>query len=323
MSKFKNLTARLLTTFFIFSLTSINVQATSTQPNKENIKNEKEVIDITNDPNYVVSKGDVSLENIELSVNENELVINSKKRDAETINDLQKLKSLIEKHDGLEDDLINNIKENHNIISIGYSEALLKLNDKNEIVPVTKQELLSKSSLGEPQKYGKLTLYTFVDSAVSGNQRFTVGYSDAKWSGFDGFNVETAPYVGEDFISITIPSRYTILNNYFWGSYATSGIGNPTGRLTEVSQNSLIYAFDELTKLPGINATTYTNSIRIAARASTNNLTPTTEMYSSQYIHRYSKLNLSPSISSGGSIDWGIGSSDEAWKLSSYCTTNF
>ena len=47
MSKFKNLTARLLTTFFIFSLTSINVQATSTQPNKENIKNEKEVIDIT------------------------------------------------------------------------------------------------------------------------------------------------------------------------------------------------------------------------------------------------------------------------------------
>jgi len=44
MSKFKNLTARLLTTFFIFSLTSINVQATSTQPNKENIKNEKEVI---------------------------------------------------------------------------------------------------------------------------------------------------------------------------------------------------------------------------------------------------------------------------------------
>lgn len=75
----KNLTARLLTTFFIFSLTSINVQATSTQPNKENIKNEKEVIDITNDPNYVVSKGDVSLENIELSVNENELVINSKK----------------------------------------------------------------------------------------------------------------------------------------------------------------------------------------------------------------------------------------------------
>ena len=43
MSKFKNLTARLLTTFFIFSLTSINVQATSTQPNKENIKNEKEV----------------------------------------------------------------------------------------------------------------------------------------------------------------------------------------------------------------------------------------------------------------------------------------
>lgn len=237
MSKFKNLTARLLTTFFIFSLTSINVQATSTQPNKENIKNEKEVIDITNDPNYVVSKGDVSLENIELSVNENELVINSKKRDAETINDLQKLKSLIEKHDGLEDDLINNIKENHNIISIGYYEALLKLNDKNEIVPVTKQELLSKSSLGEPQKYGKLTLYTFVDSAVSGNQRFTVGYSDAKWSGFDGFNVETAPYVGEDFISITIPSRYTILNNYFWGSYATSGIGNPTGRLTEVSQN--------------------------------------------------------------------------------------
>ena len=198
-----------------------------------------------------------------------------------------------------------------------------KLNDKNEIVPVTKQELLSKSSLGEPQKYGKLTLYTFVDSAVSGNQRFTVGYSDAKWSGFDGFNVETAPYVGEDFISITIPSRYTILNNYFWGSYATSGIGNPTGRLTEVSQNSLIYAFDELTKLPGINATTYTNSIRIAARASTNNLTPTTEMYSSQYIHTYSKLNLSPSISSGGSIDWGIGSSDEAWKLSSYCTTNF
>ncbi len=177
--------------------------------------------------------------------------------------------------------------------------------------------------LGEPQKYGKLTLYTFVDSAVSGNQRFTVGYSDAKWSGFDGFNVETAPYVGEDFISITIPSRYTILNNYFWGSYATSGIGNPTGRLTEVSQNSLIYAFDELTKLPGINATTYTNSIRIAARASTNNLTPTTEMYSSQYIHTYSKLNLSPSISSGGSIDWGIGSSDEAWKLSSYCTTNF
>lgn len=254
MSKFKNLTARLLTTFFIFSLTSINVQATSTQSNKENIKNEKEVIDITNDPNYVVSKGDVSLENIELSVNENELVINSKKRDAETINDLQKLKSLIEKHDGLEDDLINNIKENHNIISIGYSEALLKLNDKNEIVPVTKQELLS---------------------------------------------------------------------NYFWGSYATSGIGNPTGRLTEVSQNSLIYAFDELTKLPGINATTYTNSIRIAARASTNNLTPTTEMYSSQYIHTYSKLNLSPSISSGGSIDWGIGSSDEAWKLSSYCTTNF
>lgn len=84
MSKFKNLTARLLTTFFIFSLTSINVQATSTQPNKENIKNEKEVIDITNDPNndpnYVVSKGDVSLENIELSVNENELVINSKKK---------------------------------------------------------------------------------------------------------------------------------------------------------------------------------------------------------------------------------------------------
>lgn len=47
MSKFKNLTARLLTTFFIFSLTSINVQATSTQSNKENIKNEKEVIDIT------------------------------------------------------------------------------------------------------------------------------------------------------------------------------------------------------------------------------------------------------------------------------------
>ena len=44
------------------------------------IKNEKEVIDITNDPNYVVSKGDVSLENIELSVNENELVINSKKK---------------------------------------------------------------------------------------------------------------------------------------------------------------------------------------------------------------------------------------------------
>ncbi len=43
------------------------------------------------------------------------------------------------------------------------------------------------------------------------------------------------------------------------------------------------------------------------ARASTNNLTPTTEMYSSQYIHTYSKLNLSPSISSGGSIDWGIG----------------
>ena len=126
------------------------------------------------------------------------------------------------------------------------------------------------------------------------------------------------------FHSITIPSRYTILNNYFWGSYATSGIGNPTGRLTEVSQNSLIYAFDELTKLPGINATTYTNSIRIAARASTNNLNyQTTEMYSSQYIHTYSKLNLSPSISSGGSIDWGIGSSDEAWKLSSYCTTNF
>ena len=44
MSKFKNLTARLLTTFFIFSLTSINVQATSTQPNKENIKNE--IVDI-------------------------------------------------------------------------------------------------------------------------------------------------------------------------------------------------------------------------------------------------------------------------------------
>ena len=44
MSKFKNLTARLLTTFFIFSLTSINVQATSTQSNKENIKNE--IVDI-------------------------------------------------------------------------------------------------------------------------------------------------------------------------------------------------------------------------------------------------------------------------------------
>lgn len=51
----------------------------SPNPNKENIKNEKEVIDITNDFNYVVNKGDVSLENIELSVNENELVINSKR----------------------------------------------------------------------------------------------------------------------------------------------------------------------------------------------------------------------------------------------------
>lgn len=44
MSKFKNLTARLLTTFFIFSLTSINVQATSTQPNKENIKMKKRLL---------------------------------------------------------------------------------------------------------------------------------------------------------------------------------------------------------------------------------------------------------------------------------------
>ena len=38
-------------------------------------------------------------------------MINSKKRGAETINDLQKLKSLIEKHDGLEDDLIIILKK--------------------------------------------------------------------------------------------------------------------------------------------------------------------------------------------------------------------
>ena len=66
---------------------------------------------------------------------------------------------------------------------------------KMEIVPVTNKNYYQNHLWENINKIWKTYAYTFVDPAVSGNQSICLKVPlDAKWSGFDGLNVETAPW---------------------------------------------------------------------------------------------------------------------------------
>lgn len=322
--KNKKISVIILTLIATFMANNVTTFA-STESSTVSITNEKkeDILDITNDSNYFVKKGQVSLTDLNLSIsNENKLEVSPKTRGYQAVQDSNELNDMILNDSKLEEDIKEIVKSGINITDIGYSEALLKVNESNEIVPVKKSDsmILTRGYMGTPKYDGKLTLYTFVDTAVANGSRFSVAYSDATWSGFDGFNWSASPAQGEDYISIEIPDRYTIMNDYFWGSYNAGNLGTPPSRLSEISKSSMIYAFDEFKQLTGLNV--YANWVRIGARGQTNNLTPNPDMYHSQYVHTFSKIKLSPTFTPSG-IDWGYGEDDKVWKLSSYVSTTF
>lgn len=183
--------------------------------------------------------------------------------------------------------------------------------------------------IGDTRKHYQLTLYTLVDTAVSGGKRYTVAYADAKWTnnGVYPFQGKEIPAEEEDLIAVTLPERYSLLNDYFWGSYAGLSNKTPTGRLQTVTQNGIVYAFDEMYKYSNYAAHTYTDWVRIGARAVTSDLTPAAETFIGQYVHTFKKVNINPTVSLGEGFKWGVDAGvsfdDKAWPLSSYVSIEY
>lgn len=328
----KKILLTLLCAITIGFSTTNSVSATTSYTN-EGGNNGSEVVDITDNPNFVVEKGQISLKNIELKVSNNRLVVNPKVYNYSTTTQVDLLKDEISESIKFENMLIDAITTGKNITDIGYTEVVVKRNESNNWVPVTKEEYSRAQSLrsiiGPTQSFGKLKLQTFVDTGVSNGERYTMAYSDAIWTGLDDGN--DSPDAGEDLLSITVPSRYTVLNNYFWGTYKNpSGIpsGDVAARVTNNNERNLVYAFEEFKKpqseQPGsVSPARYADSVRVGARAKTSNLTPATNKYVSHYVHTYSNITISPTISITGEVSFAIGGSDKAWQISSSVVTEF
>ena len=281
-----------------------------------------EVIDITNDPNYSVTTGEISLKNIKFKTSgENKLILENKSRSKETEKDIKNLQKRLDEDKELREFIYSRVSSGANISNIGYSETFVKVDEFNRTVPVTKKEL-SRDVMGDPSEYGKLTMYTFVEPMHYQGSLYVSAYTHASWSGWGDIIGKLGPAHGEDMISISIPERFTRTFKKFWGEYAKPNKGDVKSRCTNDADRALIYAFDEVQVLtPSRN--TYLDWVRIATGSKTNSLTPRTDKYTSHYVHTYESMTISPTISSAGNINFGLSSSSKAWQLSSSVNTEF
>lgn len=338
-----------LLSFFIAGLIAISVPAVNANATE---KEENKFNYVGNEENYVVKRGQVNLEDVDINKSfSGNLFVNERNKTDESNEEVDELNYLLSLNDGLEEDLKNIIEKNSNSkIYLGYSTILLKLDKDNNMVPVEKSELTEEelenmhngeininilnensrtTALGDKRTYYQLTLYTLVDTAVSSGKRYTVAYADAKWTnnGVYPFQGKEIPAEGEDLIAVTLPERYSLLNDYFWGSYAGLSNKTPTGRLDTVTQNGIVYAFDEIYTYSNYVAHTYTDWVRIGARAVTSDLTPAAETFIGQYVHTFKKVSISPTVSIGKGFEWGVDAGvsfdDCAWPLSSYVSIEY
>ena len=312
-------------TLGIMCFNSSFVYATTNESIQHNEVEKSTVKDITDDPNYLVNKGQISLEDMNISIDNSGVVLKAKSRSLETERSINELNKRMSNDPSLESFLMELIQKGAKISDIGYTETYVKTTESGKRLPVKKDEVLKspRADIGEWGTKEKLTLYTFVEPMLYEGDLYVSAYSPASWSGWGpiGSMNYSGPAPGDDYISITVPQRYVTTFKSFWGAYELESLGEPKHSCVTDDEHNLVYAFEELKMLTGVNKRL--DWVRIATGAKTKYTEERTEKFTSSYVHTYDKITISPSVDASGGLSFGISSSDDAWQISSSVVTKY
>lgn len=334
---FKKSSSFVISTILFLVMASPTSTSASTNPKIDLSNTNTEVLDVTNDNNYMVSKGQVILSDLDVLISDvNHMTIKSKSKtiDSNSSKTIDVINEELKSSSAFRDLLLSKIESGANLSSIGYSEVTLKENSFGDSIPITKSEYWESSNKslhrgiisGEETSKGKLRLFTMAETMNYNGEKYVVAYTQSRWLGWDTSNIQgkDGPAMSEDYMSITVPTRYTLFDKEFWNEFPpSSGLtGLTTNWCTNDTAHALVYAFDEV-KAINSKYNTYASTIQINARGKSSDTSIKFEKFTSHYIHSYKEVTISPSVTSTGEVSFGVSSSDKSWQLSSAVTDNF
>lgn len=342
----KKISILLFSCILVNTITSSGVISKAKDTTNDTKINSQKVVDITNHKDYVTSVGEINLSNFDLLLSDEVLEIQPKDNTI-TVKEKQTMNLLnneFELSDEIREFLSEKIRSGSQINAIGYSEVALEKDENGDIVPIKKEKYLNKLNKlnkfglntyssgsgfpdsnytgGEETGNGKLTLMTCAETMNYEGEKYAVGYTVAHWSGIS-ISGKEGPATGADLISITVPNRYVLFDSSFWSQFRNSSSLDDIAKnwRSDEGEHSVIYSFYELKEVNN-NYNTFTSSVELTARAKSSDTTSKYEKFTSHYVHTYSDIAISPTISSSG-ISFGISSSDKAWQLSSSVSGDF
>ena len=255
--------------------------------------------------NYYCERGQINLNNLEISLKNEELDVQSKSRT--TSDDLELFNELCENEE-FKEDIIRQYKDNNLPNVIGFANYEMKeVEDKNGnmvVVPKTVSEVQNNRSVPENGKHN-LTITLSVNSHDADGVRYIGTCLTVYWknnsSSSGSMTVEGS---SPDYVSISYPSPYRIETNRYGG---VSGVS--TGAcLEDIYNYSYVASFYE--KI----GTTY-----VHAYSQIDAPTKKSRRFTAQYVHTFSEYVPSYSYSSDGTVTFnGVSSTKDMWKCAVY-----
>lgn len=273
----------------------------------------------TNANEIYMEKGEIDLDGLSLNSDEKKLVI-QKSGENQLINERKgKLEKELKQNIELKKTLIRDITQGKTVKAIGYSSIYVKdIKDKNGEVhqePMTNYEFRSLmsnargSGTGSSSTRGKLTLYTVASITYRSGNRYIGTSTVATWGyTFMGTAENNANSTGMDFITCTVPSKYTITNS-FMEAYNSNG-----------ASTQLKYYKVQDWKTTVVNEFETRASTKYVLKADGRAADSVAREYikvSSQYLHTWTTANVSVGLTSAGVVSFSLSQSNKSWQLAS------
>lgn len=289
-----------------------------------------------------VESGEISLNDIELSINNNQLRISPKVQSYEVTRNMNALVQQMKTSPSLETQLVEYCQSdsydpsNPYPLKVGYSSVYLKNVEQDGYThtePMTISEVAEMKAAEDKPTIsprteivtgkagnGKLTMY--VSAQMNRKSNFPTIYMDSmvwgEWT--DGFSIfgDNVPATGDDFEINTVPDQFLVIDDDF--SYIATTYMSHNYYRWDAKDHSVCYAFREYYANPTSYMTYVATSTTSKRDQSSTNDKRDRNFYGT-YIHTWKEL--SPSFGmSGNEISPDFGQSSQKWQVAARVTYN-
>lgn len=208
--------------------------------------------------------------------------------------------------------------DNSRLEAIGRTTVYFEKVENDELIqyiPITEEQYYNTNleystyATGATKTKGSLSLYTV---AYYEND-YLYGRSVAVWNSNTGSALsQSYPSLYDDFISLTLPSNYTITSHF---ADETNTINRVTAYPYDDDISSVIYGYSEWFPQSSASSSWYTNDILIGARGVEDYTSTGTVKIISKYLHTYNSFTPSIDIINN---EVSFGTSDKSWQISSF-----